>query len=158
MAFARSRLKKILLYDTAGNPYTANGGVTKFTWANADVVALGAVLSGELTVVTLAAKTFVRNAYIVITGQGAGVTTLTVSVGRAAAAYVDYIAAGDAKAAVNTVYGDTAGERGANLTGYDLPSYTGTTVVKAQFVATGANLDQVTGSTGTIYLETITLS
>lgn len=124
------------------------------TWTNAQVVALGAATTGNITAFTLPAKTVVENAYVVITGQGAGTTTLTVSCGRTAAGYIDYIVASDAKAAANTVYGDASGERGTNLTGYDLPSYTATTDVICQFVSTGANLDQVTGSTGRLILKT----
>lgn len=128
--------------------------IHSFTWTNAQVAALGAALTGDIAVCTLPAKTVVKNAYVVITGQGAGTTTLTVSLGRTGANYIDYIVASDAQAAANTVYGDAAAERGTNLTGYDLPSYTGTTVVNCHFVATGANLDQVTGSTGRVIIET----
>lgn len=128
--------------------------VSSFTWTNAMVVALGAATAGDITVATLPAKTVVRNAYVVITGTAAGTTTLTVAFGRTGAGYIDYIVASDAKVAANTVYGDASGERGTNLTGYDLPSYTGTTAVKVHFISTGANLDQVTGSTGRVILET----
>lgn len=125
-----------------------------YTWTNAQVVALGAALTGDITVATLPAKTVVLNAYVVITGQAAGTTTLTVAVGRTSALFIDYIVASDAKAAVNTVYGDASAERGTNLVGYDLPSYTGTTTVTAHFIATGTNLNTVTGSTGRVVLQT----
>ncbi len=119
------------------------------------VGALGGNLTGDITVCTLPAKTVVTNAYIVITGAATGPATLTVALGRTSATYLDYIAASDAKAAANTVYGDASGERGANLTGYDMPSYTGTTAVKVHFIATVANLDQTLSSTGTVILETM---
>lgn len=125
-----------------------------YTWTNAQVVALGAALTGDIGVATLPAKTVVVNAYVVITGQGAGATTFTVSCGRTSASYIDYIVASDAKAAANTVYGDASAERGTNLTGYDLPSYTGTTTINCHFVTTVQNLDQVTGSTGRVILTT----
>lgn len=131
--------------------------VTKFTWTNAQVVALGATTAGDITVCTLPAKTIVVNAYLVVDTQAAGTTTLTGAVGRTGATYIDYIVASDLKAAANTVYGDASGERGTNLTGYDLPSYTGTTNVVMHFISTGANLDQVTTCTGTVILETATL-
>lgn len=127
---------------------------TRFDWTNAMVTALGAVTAGDVAVGTLPAKHVVKNAYVVITSAAGTVTTLTVAVGRTGAGYIDYIVASDAKAAANTVYGDAAGERGTNLTGYDLPSFTGTTLINAHFISTGGNLNTVTTSTGAIFLET----
>lgn len=147
---------------TAGTmTYATNAAVKKtlhrFTWTNAQVVALGAVTAGDISVCTLPAKTIVTNAYVVINTPDSSANALTVATGRVSAAYIDYIVASDAKAAANTVYGDAVGERGANLTGYDLPSFTGTTVVNAHFIKTTTNLNTVTGSTGTVYLETMTV-
>lgn len=139
---------------TPGVAYSARVVIHSFAWTNAMVVALGSGLTGDVTVCTLPAKTVVHNCYVVITGAGAGVTTLTVAVGRTAAGYIDYIVASDAKAAANTVYGNASGERGTNLTSYDLPAYAGTTDVKAHFISTVENLDQTTGSTGLVILET----
>jgi hypothetical protein len=137
------------------------GGVGKVTraWTNAEVVALGANLSGNILVATLPARTIPTNAYIVLGSQASGTTTLTVSLGRAGTAYIDYIVASNAKAAANTVYGDALAERGTNLTGYDLPSYTAATDVYLQFVATDASkkLADVLTCTGTVYLLTQTL-
>lgn len=150
----------------AGNTVLTNGTMTaetqgevrstihSYTWTNAMVTALGASLTGDVTICTLPAKTVVKNVYVVITGAATGTTTLTVSVGRTSASYIDYIVASDAQAAANTVYGDASGERGTNLTGYDLPSYTGTTDVVAHFISTGSNLSAVTGSTGRVIIET----
>jgi hypothetical protein len=132
-------------------------GVTRVDWTNAMVVAIGATTAGNISAITLPAKTIVRNAYVVITGAAGTVTTLTVSLGRTGASYIDYIVASDAKAAANTVYGDASGERGTNLTGYDMPSFTGTTTLNARFTSTGGNLSTVTGSSGSIYIETATL-
>jgi hypothetical protein len=133
--------------------------VTKRAWTNDEVVAFGAVLSGNLKVATLPAKTIPTNAYIVLGSQASGTTTLTVSLGRASTAYIDYIVASNAKAAANTIYGDALVERGTNLTGYDLPSYTAATDVYVQFVATDASkkLADVLTCTGTVYLVTQTL-
>lgn len=142
---------------TATNSALARVAVHRYSWTNAMVTALGAATSGDITVATLPAKTVVTNAYVVITGAAAGPATVTVSVGRTGATYIDYVVESDAKAAANTVYGDASAERGTNLTGYDLPSYTGTTNVVAHFISSGANLNTVTGSTGTIFLETYTL-
>lgn len=129
--------------------------IHSYTWANAQVTGLGAVTSGEWIAFTLPAKTKLENLYVIITGAAAGPATVTVSCGRTGAAYIDYIVASDAKAAANTIYGNDAAERGTNLTGYDLPSYTATTAVRCQFVSTGANLSTVTGSAGTIVVETV---
>jgi hypothetical protein len=87
---------------------------------------------------------------------GEDLSTLTVSCGRTGAAYIDWIVASNAKAAANTIYGDGAAERGA-LLGFDLPSYTGTTVVKCQFISTGTNLANVVSSTGALVLTTTLL-
>lgn len=130
---------------------------SSYTWSNAQVVALGAALTGDITVATLPAKTAVVNGWLIITGTAAGTTTLTVSCGRTSASYIDYIVASDAKVAANTVYGDASAERGTNFTGYDLPSYTATVDVKCHFVSTAQNLDQTTGSTGRLILTTTLL-
>jgi hypothetical protein len=129
------------------------------------VTALGAVTSGDVLVATLPAKTFVKRVLVVITGAATGPATVTVSCGRTGATYIDYIVASDAKAAANTVYGDADAEIGTNLYSVsgddhridDFPSYTSTTAVYCQFVSSGANLSTVTGSTGRVYFETVTL-
>jgi hypothetical protein len=131
--------------------------VTRLDWTNAMIVALGGVTAGDITMVTLPAKTVVYNAYVVINTPDTSTNALTVACGRTGATYVDYIGAGDAKAAANTVYGDSSGERGTNLTGYDLPSFTATTAVNCHFIKTTTNLSTVTGSTGSLYLETAIL-
>lgn len=132
----------------------------KFSWTNAMVVALGANLTGDITVCTLPAKTIVLKAIVVITGQAAGPATLTLALGRAGALYIDYIVALTAKAAANTVYGETFTDLGSNLSALvgDLPSVTATTAVKLHFIATVSNLDQTTASTGDVYLQTTTLA
>jgi len=135
----------------------AQSTVHRFDWTNAMIVALGANLTGDITVCTLPAKTVVKRVWAVITGQAAGPTTLTMAIGRTGALCIDYLIAVTIKAAANTIYGAVAGDLGTNLTGYDLPSYTGTTAVKAHFIATVSNLDQTTGSSGSIYIETMVL-
>lgn len=134
--------------------YARGSMVHSATWTNAQVVALGASLTGDIKAFTIPAKHVVENAYIIITGAAAGTTTLTVSCGRTSASYIDYIVASDAQAAANTVYGGASAERGTNLTGYDLPSYTGTTDVYCHFTSTVSNLSSVTGSTGRVVLVT----
>jgi len=130
-------------------------GLNKFTWTNAMVTALGASTTGDISVATLPAKTVVTNAYIVIGTAETALTSLTVAIGRTGATYLDYITASNAKAAANTVYGDASAERGTNLTGYDLPSYTGTTVVNAHFISGVENLSTAVACTGIVYLETM---
>jgi hypothetical protein len=131
-------------------------GWSKFTWTNAMVVALGASLTGDITVCTLPAKTMVRRVIVSTDTAAAGVATLTVAVGRTAAAYIDYIVASDAKVAA--IYGDATAEAGTNLIGFDIPSWSGTTDVKAHFISTVQNLSAVTNSTGSIYIETVQLA
>jgi hypothetical protein len=73
--------------------------------------------------------------------------------------FINYIVPSNAKAAANTVYGDAVAERGTSLDVefYYLPSYTATTLVTCHFISTVENLDQVTGSTGRVILETALL-
>ena len=148
---------------TAGG-MTVNGtglallGWSKYSWTNAMVTAIGATTTGDVTVCTLPAKTIVLNAYIVIGTAETALTGLTGAVGRTGATFLDYIAAGSLKAAANTVYGDAVGERGANLTGYDLPSWTGTTAVKMHFISSVENLSTAVACTGSVYLLTTILS
>ena len=126
---------------------------SSYTWSNAQLVtALGGGTTGDIKVATLPAKTQVNDALVVITGAASGPPSLTVACGRTSAAYIDYIVASDAEAAANTVYGDASGERGTNLTGYDLPSYTGTTDVYCHFIA--GDTTAVTGSSGRVILKT----
>lgn len=131
--------------------------VSTFSWDTADLIALGAVATGELTIATAPAKTVIVNAYIKITLAEADAPTLTVSLGRTGASYIDYIVASDAKAAANTIYGNASGERGTNLTGYDLPSWTATTPILAQFVVGGTFSSDIGGSAGTIVIEHYTI-
>lgn len=125
-----------------------------YTWTNAMVVALGAVGAGDITVATLPAKTEVVDAQVVILTPDTSANALTVACGRVSATFIDYITAQDAKAVANTVYGDASAERGTNLAGYDLPSYTATTDVKCHFIKTTTALNTVTGSTGRVILTT----
>jgi hypothetical protein len=154
---------------TAGTMTNTNFGSlrdhwVKGLWTNAMVAALGGT-AGDISFATLPANTVVERALVRITGQAAGVSTLTVACGRTGASYIDYIVASDAKAAVSTVYGDNpAGtETGTFLFDAtakwvtDYPSWTGTTVVNCHFISTGGNLSAVTGSSGSVYLQVAVL-
>lgn len=154
-----------------GNTYTAltagdltvtndgsNGKPFVATWSVANVTGLGAVADGTLVAATLPAKTYVRNAYLIIrtpddTGES-GLSTLTASLGRTGAAYEDIIAAASVTdVGANTIYGNVSGERGANLTGYDFSSFTATTSVVLRFVATGGTLNAVATNSGTVVID-----
>lgn len=142
---------------TANYTGAVASGWSSYSWTNAMVVA-----AADVKVCTLPAKTVVKNAYMVINtaGTNMGAATLTVSLGRTSADYLDYLAAGSALASANTVYGDASGERGANLTGYDMPSFTANTDVYCHFATDGAGgktLADVLTSTGTVYIETVIL-
>jgi hypothetical protein len=126
----------------------------RYDWANAQVAALGAVGAGDIAVCTLQAKTVVKNAYVVINTPDTSANALTVAAGTVTATYLDLVAAGDAKAAANTIYGDASGERGTNATGYWISSWTAGVVVNAHFIKSTTNLSTVVGSTGSVYLET----
>ena len=147
-----------LTYADVDGPYRpafTQSKVYKFAWSNADVVALGASATGELTVATIPDATIVTAVYVRITGQAAGVTTLTVSVGPDGAE-TTYIVASNAKAAAGTIYGDAAAEIGTTLivaTGAG-PSFGSTTTIKALFTATIETLDATTGSAGSIWVVT----
>lgn len=139
---------------TYANAGVAVGGWNKFTWTNAQVVALGAVGTGEIPVCTLPAKAAVKRALVVIGTAATQAATLTVSVGTAATAYINYVVASNAKAAANTIYGDAAAEQGTSLAAdvLHIPSWTSTTVVNAQFIIGSGTLADVTASTGAVYL------
>ena len=129
---------------------------SKYTWSNALVAALPST-TGNIKVCTLPARTKVTDVLIRLDGAAAGITALTVSLGRTSAAYIDYIVASNAKSAANTLYGAASGSRGTNLTGYDLPSITAAVDVYLQFISAVEDLSTATGSSGTIWIETATL-
>lgn len=122
-------------------------------------MALGAALTGDITIATVPARTVIYRVWMAITGQAAGVATLTGSIGKTAAAYADYFLTKDLKAAVNTLYGQVVGDYAAAMALYcgDMPSFTAATAIKLHLISTGANLSAVTGSSGVIILETTVL-
>jgi hypothetical protein len=134
---------------------------TKFSWTNAQITALGASHSGDVTITTLNAKQIVDAMVVSITGQGAasGSTFLVLRAGGAANELVSFGL--DIKAAAGTFYSSVAtGIDGSAISGGDglgwLPSMTGTTAVKLHF-ASDVNLSTVTGSSGDVYLRIVTL-
>jgi len=126
-----------------------------YTWTNADIVtACPATLDCLIPLINFPAKTKVHHAHLFLTGSAAGPTTLTGSVGRVAAAYIDLLTAGNMKAAANTLYGDASAEVGSQMlaNGY-LTSWTATSQMNFRLLATGANIDTVTGFSGYIVIE-----
>lgn len=169
---ARTDITNGFMYGTASTFTLTAGTMTgntvgfvrpawfKFAWTNAMIAALGAGTTVNMAICTLPAKTLVKRCIMVVGTAATHAGTLTMSVGRTAAVYNDFLLAGDIKAAANTVYGDVQSEIGADLTGTAgvglmdaLPSYTGTTVVNAQFISTVADVNTTTTSTGIVYLQ-----
>lgn len=129
----------------------------RYDWTNAQVVALGAVLAGDIKVCTLPPRMLVKNALIIINTAETSANALTVAVGRVGAAYIDYIAASNAKATAGTVYGKAAAERGTANVGGEIPSLTAYTDVFAHFIKTTTNLNTCTASTGSVFLEVVNI-
>jgi hypothetical protein len=123
-------------------------------------VALGAALTGDITIATFPAGTVLKRLWMVVLTSAGGVTTLTGSIGKTAAAYADYFLTKDLKAVPNTVYGQVVGDYAAALALYcgDMPSFTATTAIKLHLISSGTNLNTVTTSTGVIYMETTILA
>ena len=116
-----------------------------YEWDNAAVVACGAVTTCDKVAITVPARSVIDRAWIVVTGQAAGPTTVTASIGIDATDYNDLVTASSVKAAAATVYGGSA------LT--DTPNMAQARTVNLQFISTGANLSTVTGSTGRAVIE-----
>lgn len=115
----------------------------RFIVKAADVVALGANLTGDILLANLPGGTRVRNATIHIVTPFAGATTLTAAVGVTGPGYVDIVAASDIKAVAGTDYAQAAS-----------PLLAAASDVKAHFIATVENLDDVTAGEMVIVLET----
>lgn len=136
---------------TAASPTAGAFGLIKKDWTNAEIVAAGSGgTSALLTVGTLPAKSQLLSAYIIVGTQATfAAGTLTMGVGRTNPTYVDFLAAGDLKAAAATIYGNAAAERATDAA----IQYVATaTPVKAIITAGAGDLANVTTSTGTIYL------
>jgi hypothetical protein len=130
-------------------------GTTRAQWNNAMIVACGAVKTCDILAVTLPAKVELDDMKMVVETAATNTTDLVMSCGRAGAAYDDYITDSNLQAAANTIYGNAAGERGTNLTGYDTVSWTATTPVYCHLETTdaGKNLSDVLTSTGSLYFD-----
>lgn len=121
----------------------------RLTWVNSDIVACGAVTTCNIPLGDVPARGKLVFAFVRVTGACVGPTTVTVSLGRTAAGYIDWVVASNAKA--TGVYGDVSGERGTNQTDpffVDVPSLSATTTVNLQFVSSGGNLNAATACAG----------
>jgi hypothetical protein len=127
---------------------------TSYAWTNAMLTAGGAATTWDVTVATLPAKTQLLDAMVVILTAQTAAGTLSVQCGDAAT-FINYVVAGDAKAAANTVYGDAVAERGTaiDVEHYYLPSYVATTTVTCRFISNAA-MSTMTTSTGRVILTT----
>ena len=122
--------------------------------------------TSNVNIATYPASNVISRIIIKITGAATHADTVTVSAGRTGTDYIDYVVASDAKAAANTFYGDALTEIGTNLkdSGATTPCEdfaglsTSTTTFTAQFkCGVGADINTITGSTGTVYIETYEL-
>lgn len=153
---------------TATNQAEERTTTHRYDFTNAMVTALGAGLTGDITVATVPANTRVDKALLYVDTACGGPTTLTMSIGDAVGGtpFINYIVPSDIKAVANTVYGDAAAgtETGTSL--FDatakwlqeyIPSVTATTLVSAHLIATVTNLNTATTCTGHILLTTTKL-
>lgn len=122
--------------------------------SNADIVALGAVTAGEITVVSSGARAILHRALIEVVAAATGATTITASLGTAAAAYDQLLLAADIMAAAGTLYGDLAAELGTAFVDYLGVFYPTTTALKVQVAVTGGGktMANVTGASLKIHL------
>lgn len=134
--------------------------VTACSWTNAQVVALGATTTGDITCLTsIPAATEIYSANLVVDTAASGPTTLTAQCGDAVvgAPYNNLILAGDLKATAGTRYGDVNAERGASIDTADerpyMPRPAAATAITCRFVSSGGYLSVVTGSTGHLSLK-----
>lgn len=141
----------------AGQQGQASSTWRKVSITNAQVVALGAAVSGNIALFTLAAKEILENVVVNVTTPGAGTTTLTMSVGRTGALYVDGIVASDVKTAA-IVLGVLSAQRGVNLTAGGDPGGFASRTYYAQFVSTVQNLSAVTGFACNVHYKTATFA
>lgn len=132
----------------------SNCGVFVATFGAADVAGAGAVNTYDLKAATLPAKAVVTNVFLVVRALENSLSSHTVSLGRTAASYVDYIAAVDmTSGGTNNIRGNAAAERGTNNTGYDFPSWTATTDVRIRFDAGAEFVGDSGGFAGTVIIE-----
>lgn len=89
-------------------------GILKYGWTNAEIVAAGTgATTANITIGKLPANSRIVAAYIINDTQATfAAGTLTASVGVAATAYADWVAAASIKATAATIYGNAAAQLG----------------------------------------------
>lgn len=139
--------------DNTGTDFSAVGlpGWRKIAITNAQVAALGAAVTGDITLFDLTAKEFLENIIADVTVAGGGTTSLTMGIGKTSTAYVDCIVASDIKTAA-IVLGVLAAQRGVAMIGGDYHVGAAATY-KAHFISTVQNLSAVTNFACTVYYK-----
>lgn len=160
----RMRLPQLYVNDATSEFISAQNdnallrhAVAQYRWDNSIIAGLSGT-SDTLIVTSLPAKTILLRAFIVITGQAAGPTTVAATLGTNATNYDNMLASASLKVAANTIYGNASAERGtANGSGDGFISYNTETDLILKVTSSGGNLSTVTGSGGMIFLEYIIL-
>lgn len=128
-------------------------GLIKYSYTNAQIVAAGSGVGPlNVSIGTLPAKSVVTKTHLVVDGQATfAAGNLTGAVGGTATAYVDLIVASDLKAAAGVIYGDAAAEKGATNLGHLYSA--AAKPLTLQILASAGNLADVTGASGTVFVE-----
>jgi hypothetical protein len=116
-----------------------------------DVAALGAVTSGDITLLSLPVKSVIMDVFMVVETAfvGTSISALTASVGKTTAEFEDAVTDGSILA--TGVFGDATGERGTTITNA-LQSVSAAVDLKVHFAATGANLSALTAGKLSVYV------
>lgn len=130
---------------TAVGAPVANVGFLATRVSNADVVALGAALTGDITLGTLPAKSVLLGLLVNRTGQAAGVATLTATPKTSGA----LMAAFDCKAAVGKNAATAVEVATYNAAAHGFPAANATLLLG--MTSTVQNLDQTTGFGADVY-------
>ena len=134
----------------ATTPTSGVYGLIRKDITNAELVALGEILVGNVLVGTLPANSRLIATYFDVTTAETSANNLTVSMGVTGTGYVDWIVASDAKTKARL--GDAAAERGAtNIDGALF--YTTAQSIYAQFTKTTTHMADLTAFAGTAWVE-----
>jgi hypothetical protein len=115
-------------------------GWSRWAFTVADIVALGAVKSGEINLCTLKRGHVVHAVILNVRTAATVLSDLTLSIGVTATDYIDMLIASDAKS--KAVYGNAAAELGGTLAdGVPAVCLTDATVLKLQAVTTDGTND-----------------
>ncbi len=145
-----------LVATTAAAATAPHYGILKYGWTNAEIVAAGTgATTANITIGKLPANSRIVAAYIINDTQATfAAGTLTASVGVAATAYADWVAAASIKATAATIYGNAAAELGTDV---GILFYATAKDIVLQILGGAGDLKDVTTCTGTVYIEYVTL-